>query len=93
MNCFEKLGLTSSATKGEVKAAWKSRVFSLHPDRGGDVNEFIEYRNAYNQALKLAKVDNLCPLCDGKGSVKVLGGWNTLRMPCTLCHGTGVFKK
>lgn len=92
MNCFEKLGLASSATKAEVKAAWKSKVFSLHPDRGGDVNEFIEYREAYTKALKLATQDNQCDLCHGKGVVKVIGGWNALTLPCSLCGGTGISK-
>ena len=50
----KKLGLQYSATKDEIKKAYKSMAFSLHPDRkieshgSGSEEEFNEINRAYN---------------------------------------------
>ncbi|WP_101296321.1 J domain-containing protein [Halegenticoccus soli] len=47
---FERLGLPSSASADEVKAAYRSRVKDAHPDHGGDREEFRRLREAYATA-------------------------------------------
>lgn len=51
---FAVLGLTESATAEEVKAAYRERVKSVHPDHGGDKDEFKRVREAYATARKRA---------------------------------------
>ena len=43
------LGVTASATRTEIEAAFRSRVMNTHPDRGGQAEEFrsvVEARRA-----------------------------------------------
>ncbi len=44
---FKKLGLTSSASQGEILSAYRRLVAGNHPDRGGDSQQFIDIREAY----------------------------------------------
>lgn len=41
------LGLTRAATPGAIKAAYRQRVQTAHPDRGGDPAEFIAIVKAF----------------------------------------------
>ena len=41
------LGLTSSATKSQVKQAYHNKVLLYHPDKGGSSEKFIEVHKAY----------------------------------------------
>jgi len=53
--CLVALDLASSCTKEEVLAAYRERVKSLHPDRGGDLNEFLRLQQHFEQALNLVR--------------------------------------
>jgi len=53
--CLVALDLASSCTKEEVLAAYRERVKSLHPDRGGDLNEFLRLQQHFEQALHLVR--------------------------------------
>jgi curved DNA-binding protein CbpA len=44
---YKTLGLTRAATAGAIKAAYRQRVQSAHPDRGGDPAEFIAIVKAF----------------------------------------------
>ena len=37
---YNVLGVAANATKSEIKKAFKSKAMQLHPDRGGDSDEF-----------------------------------------------------
>lgn len=46
-NPFEILGLSDHATDDEIKGAFRALSLLHHPDRGGDVENFIKIKNAY----------------------------------------------
>lgn len=49
------LGLDSSATRADVKRAYRRLAFDLHPDRGGTVSAFVALEEAYRTALRLVR--------------------------------------
>lgn len=53
---FSVLGLPSGASSEEVKRAYREKVKQVHPDRGGDTEEFKRVREAYTTAKKHTKV-------------------------------------
>jgi len=44
---YETLGVSADATPQEIKAAWKKKASSFHPDRGGDPEDFKRALRAY----------------------------------------------
>jgi hypothetical protein len=46
------LGLLPPYTLEDVKAAYRVKVMEAHPDRGGDVAEFLKIEDAYLQAIE-----------------------------------------
>lgn len=51
VNPYPVLGVPSSATAAEIKAAFRAIALETHPDRGGDAASFARAREAY-EALK-----------------------------------------
>jgi hypothetical protein len=47
---FETFGLSPEASSEEVKSAYRDRVKEVHPDHGGDPDEFKRVREAYATA-------------------------------------------
>jgi len=47
---FAELGLRRNASLPEVKSAYRERVKQVHPDHGGDEEEFKRVREAYTMA-------------------------------------------
>ncbi|MBF0287705.1 MAG: DnaJ domain-containing protein [SAR324 cluster bacterium] len=46
------LGLDRSASKIDVKMAYRRLAFIHHPDMGGTPEQFVKIQNAYEQASK-----------------------------------------
>ncbi len=51
---FAVLGLPASASEGEVRAAYREKVKAVHPDQGGDPDDFKQLREAYAAAREQA---------------------------------------
>jgi len=51
---FAELGLRETATVAEVKSAYRARIKQVHPDHGGDEEEFKRVREAYTLAKQHA---------------------------------------
>lgn len=49
---FKDLGLSSSASASEVKAAYRRMAAQHHPDRGGDPKAFLRTKTAYEEILR-----------------------------------------
>jgi len=49
---LDRLGLDEDATPGEVKTAFRQRSKEMHPDKGGDKEEFVELHEQYQKALE-----------------------------------------
>jgi len=45
---YALLGVAPTASPVELREAYKQKAIRLHPDKGGDVNEFKKVRDAYN---------------------------------------------
>ncbi len=52
---LETLGLSLPISEEDVQQAFLERVKSVHPDRGGTVEEFRRLERAYKQALQYAR--------------------------------------
>lgn len=52
---YEILGVKPTASKQEVVSAFKSLAKYRHPDQGGNKEEFIKLRKAYEEALEVVK--------------------------------------
>jgi hypothetical protein len=55
--CFVALGLPAGASLDEVKSAFRSRVWSAHPDAGGDGRDFVQLRRHYEAAVRLTSAN------------------------------------
>lgn len=44
--CCQLLGVSAGATQDDIKKAFKKRAFDLHPDRGGDPEQFKKLNEA-----------------------------------------------
>jgi hypothetical protein len=51
MDPYQTLGVTRGCTREEVKNAFRARVWSAHPDLGGQESTFIEICIAYQKIL------------------------------------------
>ena len=51
---FAALGLSSTASADEIKAAYRRRAIQLHPDRGGDHTAMVRLNAAYEEAVEYA---------------------------------------
>ena len=50
-----KLGLSLPVTEGDVKQAYFQRAREAHPDHGGQVSDFLEVQQAFDEAVEYAK--------------------------------------
>ncbi len=53
--CLEALGLQLPCTEEEVLAAYRSRVKAMHPDRGGEIDAFLQLQKHFDQAIYLVR--------------------------------------
>ena len=49
--CLQVLGLTLPCTQDDIHLAFRTRVKSAHPDRGGSNEAFRQLYEAYREAL------------------------------------------
>jgi hypothetical protein len=50
---FRVLGAPYPCTTDQLRARWRQVAFQHHPDRGGDLKQFIELRAAYEEAVAI----------------------------------------
>lgn len=48
---YTVLGIDRNATSSEIKKAFRHRAMLLHPDKGGDVQAFVELKTAFEEAI------------------------------------------
>ena len=53
--CLQALDLHLPCTEEEVLAAYREQAKTLHPDRGGDLQQFLLLQKHFEQALRLAR--------------------------------------
>ncbi|MCA9232098.1 MAG: hypothetical protein KDA57_15725 [Planctomycetales bacterium] len=53
--CLAAFDLQPPCSEEDVMAAYRQRVKSLHPDRGGDLEKFLRLQKHFEQALHLVR--------------------------------------
>lgn len=53
-DAFTILGLSLPCTRAEVRRAYKRLALKLHPDQGGNHQDFIKLKQAHDSALRFA---------------------------------------
>ena len=48
MDHYSILGISKIASKNEIKTAYRKKTKILHPDKGGNQDQFVELNNSYN---------------------------------------------
>lgn len=48
MNYYETLGIDKKSTQETIKKAYKTKAGKLHPDKGGNHNDFVKLNEAYS---------------------------------------------
>lgn len=90
---LEILSLPPNATVEDVKLAYKKLSHIMHPDKGGDIEEFKHLQKVYQRALDEAREHKIelliCKRCDGSGRVQVTRGASTMSKMCPACQGSG----
>jgi DnaJ-class molecular chaperone len=88
-NPFAVLGLTIKATSEEVEKAFRDRVRTAHPDRGGSSEEFNLLMRAKLQALEECAINESlrikCATCNDTGKITRVHGAHSLKMTCPDC--------
>lgn len=51
--CLRELGLGMPCTIEEIRNAYHEKARACHPDRGGDVRQFVALKHAYEEALSV----------------------------------------
>lgn len=78
------LGLPTKYTLLQAKTAYRVKCMEHHPDRGGDINEFVKVTEAYALVTKKYSAE-VCPECNGTGKVEKVSGFTTIKLSCPLC--------
>ena len=85
MNAREWFGLKSGASVAEVKAHWQQQALKYHPDHGGDVKEFMSWKDRYKSALKEANAPKKCPACNNTKKIRKSRGFYSTNITCPYC--------
>ena len=83
------LGLTPDASPDAIRAAYRARARTAHPDGGGTVTAFTELNAAAKAALDYA-AGTPCPRCAGRGTEPTHRGFSVVRLTCHRCRGSGL---
>lgn len=90
---FAELNISDQSTVEQVKARWRELAAKLHPDRGGDAEEFDRLRKAYDRALELANQPIECEQCGGTGKIWQRSGFHNISVICPVCNGSGELER
>jgi DnaJ-class molecular chaperone len=90
MTPLEILGLSEDASAQEIELRWRELRSELHPDKGGDAERFHQASEAYAAALTEAQRPKTCPTCHGEKTIGIVRGFNTIKVCCSYCGGTGL---
>lgn len=58
MNCREVLGVTEGASREDIRRAFRRKVLSVHPDKGGDIEDFHKLHRAYEMLMSQEETDS-----------------------------------
>lgn len=85
---YNEFGVTVDAKPEDVKRQYRANAAHLHPDAGGDPEEFARMRGLYARILEASKT---CRACNGTGRVMRQAGFAQLSVICENCNGRGEF--
>lgn len=62
MTDYQLLEVTADASPEEIRKAFRKRALKLHPDQGGDAEEFKKLKGAFERTLEAALQKSPLPL-------------------------------
>ena len=71
---YEVLGVSKTASDAEIKKAYRNKARSLHPDQGGDEEQFKELTAAYEVLKNPEARSNYDRFGDPRGPGGGMGG-------------------
>jgi DnaJ-class molecular chaperone len=90
MNPFFTLGIPNNATREQIDTAYREKVRTAHPDRGGSSEEFNRITKAREQALEEWRLNEQirikCNTCLDTGKVIRTHGAHSMTMTCPDCQ-------
>lgn len=57
--CLQALGLELPCTEEDVLASYRELAKTMHPDRGGDLQQFLRLQKHFEQAMKLVRGESV----------------------------------
>lgn len=101
INPYKILGVHRGTVLEDIKAAYKKKMWNIHPDRGGDTDAAAEITEAYallynKKQLKqhldeLSVIGEFCLECSGKGyKYKQRSLTERVLTSCFRCGGQGL---
>jgi hypothetical protein len=57
--CLQALDLELPCTEEDVLAAYRELAKTMHPDRGGDLQQFLRLQKHFEQAMKLVRGESM----------------------------------
>lgn len=67
-DCLKVLGLTLPCTESDVMTAYRKKAKEMHPDRGGELDDFLRLQRYFEQALQLVRKE--AELAERTGTVR-----------------------
>lgn len=61
--CLKTLGLELPCTEDDVLTAYRNLAKEMHPDRGGDLDQFLRLQRHFEQALQLVRAESSAASC------------------------------
>lgn len=83
---FQELGLDRDSSPETIRLRWRQLAAEHHPDKGGQLENFLLYQRLYREALETSLADP-CPACLGKGLRGVTRGFASVWLECDVCLG------
>jgi len=78
-----------------LKEEYRRLSKKLHPDAGGDAEEFGAMKDEFQARLKMLTSDKpvlrnpRCRVCEGRGRITITNGFNSYMLKCSACKGFG----
>jgi DnaJ-class molecular chaperone len=86
---LRQLGLRADAKAADVWPQFKRLASTLHPDKGGNGDEFATLKQVAEECIAELSLPVECEPCGGTGKVKL--GQTTLL--CSVCLGAGTIER
>jgi len=89
LEAFAAIGAKPDMSEAEIRTCYRDRLRIAHPDRGGTAEHLARVLEAWRVVQSGENERRRCPICSGRRYIDVRAGFQTLRVTCGKCRGTG----